>query len=162
MRARLSPPRVGPIFTRRRVEETVGRLPILATSQDEEGAREGHDDAPRARSMQDVAPKDTWTVFKIMGEFVEGFETLRPIEPAVSIFGGSRVRVNSRYYRKAVQVSQALAREGFSIITGGGPGIMEAANLGARRGGGPAIRLQHQAPLGHRSHPPHHPPGQFH
>jgi len=102
----------------------MGRLTTIATSRDGKVEPEVHEDAPRARSMQDVAPKDTWTVFKIMGEFVEGFETLRPIEPAVSIFGGSRVRVNSRYYRKAVQVAQALAREGFSIITGGGPGIM--------------------------------------
>jgi uncharacterized protein (TIGR00730 family) len=99
------------------------------------------------RSMKDVIPKDTWTVFKIMGEFVEGFETLRKVEPAVSIFGGSRVRKGSRYYRKAVQVSQALAREGFSIITGGGPGIMEAANLGARRGGGCSVGLNIRLPF---------------
>src|SRR5712691_10180501 len=102
------------------------------------------------RWMKDVAPKDTWTVFKIMGEFVEGFETLRRVEPAVSIFGGSRVRKGSRHYRKAVQVSQALAREGFSIITGGGPGIMEAANLGARRGGGRSIGLNIRLPFEHR------------
>jgi uncharacterized protein (TIGR00730 family) len=101
----------------------------------------------RRRTMKDVIPKDTWTVFKIMGEFVEGFETLRPVEPAVSIFGGSRVRRGSRHYRKAVQVSQALAREGFSIITGGGPGIMEAANLGARRGGGRSIGLNIRLPF---------------
>jgi uncharacterized protein (TIGR00730 family) len=106
--------------------------------------------APRARSMRDVAPKDTWTLFKIMGEFVEGFETLRPVEPAVSIFGGSRVRRASQHYTKAVQVSQALAREGFSIITGGGPGIMEAANLGARRGGARSIGLNIKLPFEHR------------
>jgi uncharacterized protein (TIGR00730 family) len=102
---------------------------------------------PHTRSMKDVIPKDTWTVFKIMGEFVEGFETLRQVEPAVSIFGGSRVRKGSRHYRKAVQVSQALAREGFSIITGGGPGIMEAANLGARRGGGRSVGLNIRLPF---------------
>ena len=99
------------------------------------------------RSMKDIIPKDTWTVFKIMGEFVEGFEALRRIEPAVSIFGGSRVRRNSPHYRKAVTVSQALARDGFSIITGGGPGIMEAANLGARRGGGNSIGLNIRLPF---------------
>ncbi|MEE9292692.1 MAG: TIGR00730 family Rossman fold protein [Acidobacteriota bacterium] len=99
------------------------------------------------RSMKDIIPKDTWTVFKIMGEFVEGFESLRRIEPAVSIFGGSRVRRNSPHYRKAVTVSQALARDGFSIITGGGPGIMEAANLGARRGGGNSIGLNIRLPF---------------
>jgi hypothetical protein len=101
-------------------------------------------------SMKDVAPKDTWTVFKIMGEFVEGFETLRPVEPAVSIFGGSRVRRGTRYYRLAIQVAQGLARDGFSIITGGGPGIMEAANLGARRGGGRSIGLNIRLPFLHQ------------
>jgi uncharacterized protein (TIGR00730 family) len=105
------------------------------------------DPSRRRRSMKDIIPKDTWTVFKIMGEFVEGFETLRRVEPAVSIFGGSRVRRGNRHYRKAVQVSQALAREGFSIITGGGPGIMEAANLGARRGGGNSIGLNIRLPF---------------
>jgi hypothetical protein len=109
--------------------------------------------APR-RSMKDVIPKDTWTVFKIMGEFVEGFEAMRRVEPAVSIFGGTRVIKGSRYYRKAVQVAQALAREGYSIITGGGPGIMEAANLGARRGGGRSIGLNIRLPFEH--HPNRH------
>ena len=106
--------------------------------------------AQRGRSMKDVIPKDTWTVFKIMGEFVEGFETLRVVEPAVSIFGGSRVRKGSAHYRKAVQVAQALARDGFSIITGGGPGVMEAANLGARRGGGRSIGLNIRLPFEHQ------------
>ena len=119
----------------------------IAHAPKEAGDTDRHEEGPRVRSMRDVAPKDTWTLFKIMGEFVEGFETLRPVEPAVSIFGGSRVKRNSRYYRKAIQVSQALAREGFSIITGGGPGIMEAANLGARRGGGRSIGLNIRLPF---------------
>ena len=135
---------------RRRHEETVSRQSRVARPPEEPVAADRHDEGPRVRSMRDVAPKDTWTVFKIMGEFVEGFETLRPIEPAVSIFGGSRVRKGSRYYRKAVQVSQALARAGFSIITGGGPGIMEAANLGARRGGGRSVGLNIRLPFEHR------------
>ena len=128
----------------------MSRLTKHVVPVDQDEGEEHRSDAPRARSMRDVAPKDTWTLFKIMGEFVEGFETLRPVEPAVSIFGGSRVRKGSRHYRKAVQVSQALAREGFSIITGGGPGIMEAANLGARRGGGRSIGLNIRLPFEHR------------
>ncbi|HEU4401019.1 MAG TPA: TIGR00730 family Rossman fold protein [Candidatus Polarisedimenticolia bacterium] len=120
----------------------------------DDAADEEHPAAPgHGRSMNDVIPKDTWTVFKIIGEFVEGFETLRPVEPAVSIFGGARVRKGTPYYRKAVQVSQALAREGFSIITGGGPGIMEAANLGARRGGGRSIGLNIRLPFEHQPNP---------
>jgi len=85
-------------------------------------------------------------VFKIMGEFVEGFETLRPVWPAVSIFGGARVRRGHRYYRQAIEVARALSQEGFSIITGGGPGVMEAANRGARQGSGRSIGLNIKLP----------------
>ncbi len=94
----------------------------------------------------DRQAKDTWTVFKIMGEFVEGFETLRPVWPAVSIFGSARVRKGNAYYRQAVQVSEALARSGFSIITGGGPGIMQAANHGAMKGDARSIGLNIKLP----------------
>ncbi len=86
--------------------------------------------------MDDFKSHDTWMVFKIMGEFVEGFETLRLIRPAVSIFGSNRLRRQSAYYRMGVRVGELLAREGFSVITGGGPGLMEAANRGARKGQG--------------------------
>lgn len=105
--------------------------------------------------MDDFKSHDTWMVFKIIGEFVEGFETLRQIGPAVSIFGSNRLRRQHPFYRKAVKVGELLAREGFSVITGGGPGLMEAANRGARKGGvggkarsvGLNIRLpQEQAP----------------
>jgi hypothetical protein len=128
----------------------MSRVIKLLDPSDEPAADDRPEITRHSRSMKDVIPKDTWTVFKIMGEFVEGFETLRPVEPAVSIFGGTRVRKGTRYYRKAVQVAQALAREGFSIITGGGPGIMEAANLGARRGGGRSIGLNIRLPFEHR------------
>ena len=90
--------------------------------------------------------KDTWTVFKIMGEFVEGFETLRPLWPAVSIFGSARLRRNHPYYKSATQVAQALSDAGYSVITGGGPGIMQAANLGARRGESRSIGLNIKVP----------------
>ena len=90
--------------------------------------------------------KDTWTVFKIMGEFVEGFETLRPFWPSVSIFGSARTRKGQRYYEDAVNVSEALSRAGYSIITGGGPGIMEAANLGGSKGKGHSIGLNIRLP----------------
>ena len=90
--------------------------------------------------------KDTWTVFKIMGEFVEGFETLRPLWPSVSIFGSARLRRGHRYYAKAVAVSEALSEAGYSVITGGGGGIMEAANLGARKGDGRSVGLNIKLP----------------
>jgi uncharacterized protein (TIGR00730 family) len=96
--------------------------------------------------VTDRHAKDTWTVFKIMGEFVEGFETLRPYWPSVSIFGSARVRHGNRHYRQAVAVAEALSRAGYGIITGGGPGIMEAANRGARAGRGRSIGLNIRLP----------------
>ncbi len=82
-----------------------------------------------------------------MGEFVEGFETLRSVWPSVSVFGSARSGRNHVYYQDAVRVSQALSEAGFSIITGGGPGVMEAANLGASRGEGRSIGLNIKLPF---------------
>ena len=90
--------------------------------------------------------KDTWTVFKIMGEFVEGFETLRPVWPAVSIFGSARLEEHHRYYRDAMRVGEALSKAGFSVITGGGPGVMEAGNRGAQGGSARSIGLNIRLP----------------
>jgi predicted Rossmann-fold nucleotide-binding protein len=103
----------------------------------------------------DRRAKDTWTVFKIIGEFVEGFESLRPVWPSVSIFGSARTAAGHRYHDAAVRVGEALSRAGFSVITGGGGGLMEAANAGARRGPSRSIGLNIklpgnlQAPNGH-------------
>jgi uncharacterized protein (TIGR00730 family) len=102
---------------------------------------------PRERArVEDRHAKDTWTVFKIMGEFVEGFETLRPLWPSVSIFGTARAREGEPAFENAVAVAEALSRAGYSIITGGGPGVMEAANLGATRGKGRSIGLNIKLP----------------
>ena len=100
----------------------------------------------RRSVTMDRRSKDTWTMFKIMAEFVEGFETLRPVWPAVALFGSARVPEGSRYYADAVRVSQALSDAGFSIITGGGPGIMEAANRGAAAGASRSIGLNIRLP----------------
>ena len=89
--------------------------------------------------MADRQSKDTWSIFKIMGEFVEGFETLRELWPAVSVFGGARMKRNHPYYRASVEISGRLADAGFSVITGGGPGIMEGANRGAAGANGRSI-----------------------
>ncbi len=90
--------------------------------------------------------KDTWIVFRIMAEFVEGFETLAPIWPSVSMFGGARVARSSPVYTQAEEIAYLLATSGFNIITGGGPGAMEAANEGAVRGGAHSIGLNIKLP----------------
>jgi len=96
--------------------------------------------------MADRQAKDTWTVFKIMGEFVEGFETLRPVWPSVSVFGSARTPRGHPYYKLAVDVSRAISDAGFSVITGGGGGIMEAGNLGASQGAEGSIGLNIKLP----------------
>jgi hypothetical protein len=109
---------------------------------------------PERARLEDRHAKDTWTVFKIMGEFVEGFETLRPLWPSVSIFGSARSREGEPAYDDAVKVAEALSLAGYSIITGGGPGVMEAANLGATRGKGRSIGLNIRLP--YEQKPNHH------
>lgn len=79
---------------------------------------------------------DSWRVFRIISEFVDGFETMTNLGPSVSIFGSARLTETSVYYQLAVDVAQHIARKGFAIITGGGPGIMEAANKGAQEAKG--------------------------
>src|SRR5918993_5736813 len=87
---------------------------------------------------EDFRHSDTWRVFRIMGEFVEGFDELAATTRGVSVFGSARVPVDSPYYAAAREAGALLAEAGFTVITGGGPGIMEAANRGAfEAGGGP-------------------------
>ena len=97
--------------------------------------------------MKDLRSKDTWQVFRIMAEFVEGFETLGPFWPGVSVFGGARVPKESQIYRDSVRIGELLAAEGFAVITGAGPGAMEAVNLGAKNAGGPSIGLNIKLPF---------------
>jgi uncharacterized protein (TIGR00730 family) len=96
--------------------------------------------------MLDFAVKDTWRIFRIMGEFVEGFETLSQINKGVAIFGSARSTPGSADYRRAEEMGRALARAGHAVITGGGPGDMEAANKGAIEAGGESIGLAIELP----------------
>jgi hypothetical protein len=91
--------------------------------------------------------RDSWRMFKIMAEFVEGFEHLSDVQPAVSIFGSSRAAPQDQEYRLTEELARLLVRKGYSVITGGGPGIMEAANKGAAEAGGQSIGLHIELPF---------------
>jgi uncharacterized protein (TIGR00730 family) len=94
-----------------------------------------------------ITVDESWRLFKILAEFVDGFETLSDIFPCVSIFGSSQVRPGDEHYENAVLIARQLARNGFNIMTGGGPGIMEAANKGAKEGGAKSIGANIALPL---------------
>jgi uncharacterized protein (TIGR00730 family) len=95
--------------------------------------------------------KDAWRVFRIMGEFVEGFEEMAQIGPAVSVFGSARTSPDDPMYRRCVETTRLLGEAGFAIITGGGPGIMEAANRGARLAGAKSVGCNIELPFEQRS-----------
>ncbi len=96
---------------------------------------------------------DSWRLFKILAEFVEGFETLGDLYPAVSIFGSARVKPGDDTYEKTVYIARKLAQSGYHIITGGGPGVMEAGNKGAKEGGAKSVGLNIELPLEQRPNP---------
>jgi uncharacterized protein (TIGR00730 family) len=96
--------------------------------------------------IEDFKKSDTWRVFRIQSELVEGFETLYDIGPSIAVFGGARFDENSEHYIDAVNVCEKLSNLGFSIITGGGPGIMEAANKGAKMGKSKSVGLNIELP----------------
>jgi uncharacterized protein (TIGR00730 family) len=91
--------------------------------------------------------KDLWRIFRVMAEFTEGFEELAPVGPAVSFFGSARAKPQDKYYKLAEQTAAEIAKAGFAVITGGGGGIMEAANKGAAKAGGQSIGLNIELPL---------------
>ena len=93
-----------------------------------------------------IKGENSWTILKVMAELVDGFESLNRIGPCVSIFGSARTNSDDKYYQLATQIAQQLVQEGFGVITGGGPGIMEAANKGATLGGGASVGLNINLP----------------
>lgn len=97
--------------------------------------------------LNDVKAQNSWHIFKIMSEFVEGFEKMTRIGPCVSIFGSARTKSENKYYRIAEDIAFKLVQHGYGIITGGGPGIMEAANKGARKGNGKSVGLNIDLPF---------------
>lgn len=103
--------------------------------------------------MIDFTQQDTWRIFRIMAEFIEGFEALADVGRAVSVFGSARVGENHRYYRMARELGAALARAGYVVITGGGPGLMEAANRGAHEAAGNTIGVNINLPMEQKPNP---------
>jgi len=103
--------------------------------------------------INEISPSESWRMFHIMAEFVEGFEALGKYHPSVSIFGSTRVKPEDEVYQKAEQIGRLLAENGFGVITGGGPGVMEAANKGAFSVGGNSIGLNIELPLEQKPNP---------
>ncbi|MEW5949424.1 MAG: TIGR00730 family Rossman fold protein [Thermodesulfobacteriota bacterium] len=97
--------------------------------------------------------KDSWRMFRIMAEFVDGFETLADAYPGVSVFGSARVTPGSQTYEMAENIARLLVESGFSVLTGGGPGVMEAANKGAAEAGGKSVGLNIQLPYEQKPNP---------
>ena len=98
------------------------------------------------KSWNEIKTYDSWQIFKIMAEFVDGFEKMAKIGPCVSVFGSARTKPDHKFYKTAEELSYLLIKKGFGVITGGGPGIMEAANKGAHFSGGKSVGLNINLP----------------
>ena len=105
------------------------------------------------KGWNEIKTNDSWAIFKIMGEFVNGFEKMSEIGPCVSIFGSARNKPGDPYYELAVEVAKSVAEAGYGIITGGGPGIMEAGNKGAHSAGGTSVGLNIDLPFEQHDNP---------
>jgi uncharacterized protein (TIGR00730 family) len=103
--------------------------------------------------INEITIQDSWRMFRIIAEFVDGFEALAKYHPAVTIFGSTRTKPGDEIYQKAEQIGKLLAENGFAVITGGGPGVMEAANKGAFSAGGKSIGLNIELPLEQKPNP---------
>ena len=107
----------------------------------------------RNKSWNEIKTNDSWAIYKIMGEFVNGYEKLSQIGPCVSIFGSARTKPESKYYKLTEEVAQKIGEHGYGIITGGGPGVMEAGNKGAHLAGGTSVGLNIHLPFEQHDNP---------
>ena len=107
----------------------------------------------KAKNWNEIKTHDSWSVFKIMSEFVDGYEKLARIGPCVAIFGSARTKPHDNYYRLTEEIAYLLTKKGFGIITGGGPGIMEAGNKGAHFAGGKSVGVNIELPFEQRPNP---------
>lgn len=107
----------------------------------------------KQKTWNEIKISDSWQIFKIMAEFVEAFEKMASIGPCVSIFGSARTGPETKYYKLAEEIAYKLTQSGYGVITGGGPGIMEAANKGAQKGDGISVGLNIKLPFEQGSNP---------
>ena len=107
----------------------------------------------KQRDWNEIKTNDSWSIFKIMGEFVKGFETLQRIGPCISIYGSARTGPDTKVYKQARAVGKALSERGYGVITGGGPGVMEAGNRGAHDVGGTSVGLNIELPFEQHNNP---------
>ncbi|MCK5401562.1 MAG: TIGR00730 family Rossman fold protein [Flavobacteriaceae bacterium] len=105
------------------------------------------------KGWNEIKTNDSWAIFKIMGEFVNGFEKMSRIGPCVSIFGSARTKPNTKYYKLTENIAKKIVEAGYGIITGGGPGIMEAGNKGAHLAGGISVGLNIELPFEQHDNP---------
>lgn len=105
------------------------------------------------KAWNEIKTNDSWAIFKIMGEFVKGYEKLSQIGPCVSIFGSARTKPDQKYYKLTEKIAQKIVDHGYGVITGGGPGIMEAGNKGAHLGGGTSVGLNIDLPFEQHDNP---------
>lgn len=105
------------------------------------------------KDWTEIKTNDSWAIFKIMSEFVEGYERMAKIGPCISIFGSARTKPDNKYYQLGTEIAEKLAKAGFGTITGGGPGIMEAANKGAQQGKGRSVGLNIDLPFEQNHNP---------
>jgi len=107
----------------------------------------------KQKTWNEIKTNDSWAIFKIMSEFVDGYERLSRIGPCVSIFGSARTKPDHKYYKLAEEIAFDLTQHGYGVITGGGPGIMEAGNKGAHRGKGVSVGLNIELPFEQHDNP---------
>jgi len=107
----------------------------------------------KQKTWNEIKTNDSWAIFKIMSEFVDGYEKLSRIGPCVSVFGSARTKPGDKYYELAERIAFKLTQSGYGVITGGGPGIMEAGNKGAKRGGGVSVGLNIDLPFEQNDNP---------
>jgi hypothetical protein len=126
-----------------KLKKTTKKKPVEKTS----------DKTPKEKNWNEIKAIDSWQIFRIMSEFVQGYDNMARVGPCVSVFGSARTKPGNKYYKLATEIAFQLTKNGYGVITGGGPGIMEAANKGAQAGGGRSVGLAITLPMEQSENP---------